>query len=148
MSKHDWTPWLAAVTIRPDQSPQRDSIGDVSRMHRPRQSQFAWQPSVDMFESSTSVVLRVDLPGVSAGCMALDVDNSTLLIHGERPGERETEEGVYQMLERAHGHFMRKVSLPDGLDVNRATAVLRDGLLTITIPKAASQGRRRIPVGG
>lgn len=151
MSKHVWTPWLASVALRAENGPS-DTVGKTAGARGSGSSakchHYTWQPTVDLFESHSAVVVRVDLPGVDTAAVALEIHESGLVIHGERPCEQEAEQGVYQMLERAHGPFHRTVPLPDGLELERASAVLRDGLLTITIPKAQPQGRRRIPVSG
>jgi HSP20 family protein len=70
-----------------------------------------------------------------------------LTIRGEKREEKEAKRKGYELVERRYGSFVRSVPLPPGLDLDRAKARVKRGVLTVTIPKAASfAGMRRIPI--
>jgi HSP20 family protein len=66
------------------------------------------------------------------------------VIRGERAGHVPCEQ--YHRVERGHGRFSRTFLLPEPIDVESVAADLKDGLLTVTIPKAAGRGVRRVDV--
>ena len=69
-----------------------------------------------------------------------------------QPGGRSASPGTaipceqYHRVERGHGHFSRAFALPEAVDVDAVTADLKDGILTVTMPKAAGRGTRRVDV--
>src|SRR6476646_4847313 len=86
-----------------------------------------WTPPVDLYETAGEYVLTAELPGLAGE--QIDI-----------PCEQ------FHRVERGHGRFSRAFALPEIIDVEAITADLKDGILTITIPKAADRGARRIDV--
>ncbi len=107
-----------------------------------------WTPPVDLYETPTDFILTADLPGLSREEIDISVDENRVVIRGERHGgpiDLPCEQ--YHRVERGHGRFARSFPLPDAIDVSRVSADLKDGILTIRIPKARGRGTRRISVG-
>ena len=96
-------------------------------------------------ERDRQLVVRADLPGLSPEDVRIEVTDDGLLIEGERRQEMEAEEegGVYRS-ERVYGRFSRFLTLPDGVDADKAQARFDNGVLEISIPMTdqASRGRR------
>jgi HSP20 family protein len=93
-----------------------------------------WSPRVDVVERDGLFVIRADLPGLSKDDVEVEIKGDLLTIQGER--KQKTEEGrdgsYYS--ECAYGSFYRAVPLPEGVDVSKATAEFRDGVLELTMP--------------
>jgi HSP20 family protein len=107
-----------------------------------------WTPPVDLYETPTEFVLSAELPGLSRDQIEIHAEDTRITIRGARaasPG-REIPCEQYHRVERGHGRFSRAFSLPEAIDVDAITADLREGVLTITLPKAANRGSRRINV--
>jgi len=101
-----------------------------------------WLPESNVTENSTQYRLDVDLPGVPKDKVSVATDDGILSISGER--NRPAEKGL--RLESRFGKFQRRFRLPEGVSDQEINASHRDGLLTITIPKARGHGSRMIEV--
>ena len=107
-----------------------------------------WTPPVDLYETSAEFVLTAELPGLARNQIEIHAEDNRIVIRGERgkgPGPDVPCE-QYHRVERGHGRFSRAFALPEAVDVDAVTADLKDGILTVTIPKAASRGTRRVNV--
>jgi HSP20 family protein len=107
--------------------------------------QHAYVPATDIIESEHALRLILDLPGVSDKGLNLEVKDNTLSIHG-RVDERSSPKGRLSYQEYRQGDYRRVFTLADGLDVNKIEAVLKDGILTITLPKSERLKPRRIEI--
>jgi HSP20 family protein len=104
-----------------------------------------WNPPVDLYETSASFVLMAEVPGLSRQHIEIHAEESRVVIRGERVhGPVPCEQ--FHRVERGHGRFQRTFMLPDAIDVDAVTADLKDGLLTVTLPKARGRGARTISV--
>ena len=98
-----------------------------------------WAPgglAVDMYETDESVVVKTAIPGVDADEIAVSVTGDTLTIRAETKEEAEIERENYLRRERRFGSCCRTVTLPGGLEAEKAEADYTDGVLTLTFPKA------------
>ena len=105
-------------------------------------------PPADLEETDDAYLLEVELPGVDKNDLDVEVSGRRLTISGER---RERERvGILRRRTRTVGEFLYEVVLPGEIDEDAIKATLAEGVLTVTVPKAASarQQRRRIAVGG
>jgi HSP20 family protein len=105
-----------------------------------------WTPPVDVLETDDHLVVMVELPGLTQDDVQLQHHEGRLTISGVRR-ERESQCEQFHRIERGHGSFSRTFQLPQPIDAERITADLRDGVLTITCPKANDSVARRIHVG-
>jgi HSP20 family protein len=102
-------------------------------------------PPVDIFEDASGITLIADLPGVAREDLAIGVDGRSLTIEAPvRLGEPSALTSVYAEV-RAN-HFRRSFELSSDLDTTKIDAGLRDGVLTLRIPKAEQAKPRRIDV--
>src|SRR6185295_5463852 len=94
-----------------------------------------WVPPMDLVETDEHFVLRADLPGLSEGDVAIELEDNVLTVSGERTAEHEDKkEGFYRM-ERSFGQFRRSLTLPEGIDAERIAATFDKGVLEVRIPK-------------
>ena len=108
-----------------------------------------WTPPVDLDEPADAYILTAELPGLRREQLDIHAEERRIVIRGARgadPG-RDIPCEQYHRVERGHGRFSRAFSLPESIDVDGITADLKDGILTVAIPKARDRGTRRIDVG-
>jgi HSP20 family protein len=108
-----------------------------------------WTPPVDLYETAGEFVLTAELPGLRRDQIDIQVEDTRVIIRGERTGGPgpQTSCDQFHRVERGHGRFWRAFALPEPIDADRVSAELQDGVLTVTIPKAGDRGRRRVEVG-
>jgi len=108
-----------------------------------------WTPPVDLYETASEFVLTAELPGLPRDQIEIHAEDSRIVIRGARGAtgaSREIPCEQYHRVERGHGRFSRGFSLPEPIDVDGVTADLKDGILTVTIPKLRDRATRRIDV--
>ncbi len=126
--------------------PLRDLLALQERIERLADAGDAgWQPPVDVYEATDRYIVSAELPGLSREAIELHVHDGQLTIRGQRPASQVPCER-YHRVERGHGTFSRRFTLPSPIDGNRVSADLKDGVLTVVIPKAAGAVPRRIDV--
>jgi HSP20 family protein len=103
-----------------------------------------WTPPVDFFETPDALVLTIELPGLTRDQVDIQAEESRVVICGERQSGQSCEQ--YHRVERGHGRFSRAFALPEPIDIEAVTADLKEGLLTLTMPKAGGRGARRVDV--
>jgi HSP20 family protein len=103
-------------------------------------------PKVDVRERDQEVDVVAELPGMDEDDVEVNVADGALIIRGEKESESEEEDEDYLLRERTFGYVERVVPLPENLELDKAEATFKNGLLTIRIPKQAGQqsGRKRI----
>jgi HSP20 family protein len=107
-----------------------------------------WTPPVDLYETSSQFVLTAELPGLSRDQIEIHAEPYRIAIRGARAAGPSADMPCEQFhrVERGHGRFSRAFTLPEAIDVERVSADLKDGILTVSIPKAVERGARRIDV--
>jgi HSP20 family protein len=124
--------------------PIRDLLAIQQRLDRFAPGPAGWNPPVDLLETSDAYVVIAELAGVDREDLTISMhDDGRLTVAGLRR-ERASEE--YHRVERGHGVFSRTFHLPIPVDADRITADLRDGVLTVTCPKAPDAAGRRIHI--
>jgi HSP20 family protein len=122
--------------------PLRDLRAWQERLERAAQRGSAWDPPMDVYETAGRYVVTAEVPGLSREQIDLAVQDNRLLIRGVRPSAAATPAQHYHQVERGHGSFERSFAFVDAVDQDGITADLRNGVLTITLPKMASAPRR------
>jgi HSP20 family protein len=102
-----------------------------------------WMPPVDVRESPDRYVVTAEVSGLAQDDIQIQIQDGKLMLRGERR-PRPTQGERFERVERGHGRFARAFVLPLAVDATAITADLRDGVLTITIPK--QNDRRRVDV--
>lgn len=125
--------------------PIRDLLAIQQRLDRFAPGPSGWTPAVDILETADHYIVAAEVPGMSRGDLDISVHEGRLTISGERR-ERTPQCEQYHRVERGHGSFSRTFHLPVPMDSERVTADLRDGVLTVTCPKAPNGSARRIQV--
>ncbi len=105
-----------------------------------------WSPAVDIPENAERYTLDAELPGMSKEDVQVTLENNVLTIRGQKKANTEQKEGDVHRIERRYGSFERSFTLPATVDVNRIDAQYKDGVLTLTLPKAEEAKPRAIDV--
>ncbi len=92
--------------------------------------------ALDMYETEEALVVTADVPGIKAEDLDISITGDVLTIKGETRMEQEVKRENYHRQERRYGAFSRSVALPTPVNADQAEAKFKDGVLTLTIPKA------------
>jgi HSP20 family protein len=113
-----------------------------------RQDLFSgWSPALDLYQTNDNVVAVLELPGMRKEDIEISLHDGTLTISGERKSSSSNGEQA-ERTERYVGSFRRSMTLPARVDSSKVTATYRDGILTVTLPKAEEAKPKRIEVAG
>lgn len=126
--KNDWESTFAAPLA---------ARGDLTR-----------QPLLDLTDSGEEFVVKAEVPGIPKDRLNIEVTDEAIEISGESTTEKETEEEGFVRRERRYSRFHRVLPLPEKIVPDRTDAELKDGLLTVRLPKAAPPEKKtkKIPV--
>ena len=105
-----------------------------------------WVPAVDIREDDNRFVVQADVPGVPAEAIEVTMHNGTLTIKGERMSKQKHEKDGYKRVERTHGSFYRRFSLPDSAASDNIQAKSNNGVLELFIPKQEKVKAKKITV--
>jgi len=104
-------------------------------------------PPVDVRETDDELIVTAEVPGLDRDDLKLTITPEGLTIRGEKREEREDQRKDAFVTQSRYERFFRSVPLPPGLDVDRAEARVKNGVLTVRFPKVAGRpGTRRIPI--
>jgi HSP20 family protein len=131
------TPPMTQAVARPDTSQMTKAVEET------RQRDHSITPPVDIYETSDSLVVTADLPGIETTGLDIRVDNNVLTLHGQAH-HRMQGDPVYQ--EYALASFFRQFELSERIEQEKITADLKHGVLTLTLPKVAKAKPRAIAV--
>src|SRR3979411_967026 len=113
-----------------------------------RQAQLftGWTPALDLYQNSDNVVAVVELPGMRKEEIEISLQDGTLTIGGERKSKSGGNGEPAARAARVPGKFRRSVTLPTRVDANKVNATYKDGILTVTLPKAEEAKPKQIQV--
>ena len=144
------------LTLRPYQDFERSRVWDrlfndtVSRVldgTESEPSRRSWAPAVDIYETPHELVFDTELPGFERDQIDINIEEGNMSITAERKAQA-SEQSNYQRRERLYGKFYRSFRLPPFADAEKITASLKDGVLTIRVPKQEEARPRQIKVEG
>lgn len=101
-------------------------------------------PSFEVKETKNAYLFKADMPGVKEDDLDVSLSGNRLTISGERQEERRDEGDRYYTYERSYGSFSRSFTLPDGVNADGIEAELKDGVLTLAVPKTPEVQPKRI----
>ena len=106
-----------------------------------------WVPPVDIYETENhDLVVRAELPGLNREDIEVTVENSTLVLKGDKKLDTEVKEENYRRIERTYGTFHRSFTLPNTVDPSRISAEFKNGVLTVKLPFREEAKPRSISV--
>ena len=137
-------------------SPRRDMVSLRDAMNRVWEDFFgraeresrgaAWSPDVDIVETRDNYLVAVEAPGMAKEGIKVTFQDNVLAIKGEKRQE-EVAEGVnFHRCERCWGAFQSTFTIPTPVQVDKVSAVYKDGVLKVTVPKAEEAKSKEVPV--
>jgi HSP20 family protein len=105
-----------------------------------------WTPPVDIYETEGELVLLMDLPDVRSGDVSITVEDSLLVLSGERRPEGAAPRSGHHRQERPMGRFNRSFTLPGTVDRENIRATFRDGVLRIVLPRKPESSPREVRI--
>jgi HSP20 family protein len=105
-----------------------------------------WVPAFEVRENKDGYVFKADLPGIKQEDIEVSLTGNRLTIAGKREHEKETKDDTFYTYERSYGSFSRAFTLPDGIDTEHLKSELKDGVLTIAVPKKPEAQAKKIPI--
>jgi HSP20 family protein len=129
-----WDPFRDQITLRESMNRLfEETFGPI--MEKSEKKGGSWNPSVDIYETHDEMILAAEIPGLDEKDIAIQIEDNTLSIKGERQFAKETKEENYRRIERSYGSFCRSFSLPGHIDQEKIKADHENGVLKITMPK-------------
>jgi len=101
-----------------------------------------WTPPADIYETETSYLIAIDLPGVDRQALEIDIDDNRLTVKGTRV----VDESMRQTTERPGGRFLRTFTVPGSVDQSQIGAEYKDGVLQVRLPKRKEQKSQRVEI--
>jgi HSP20 family protein len=133
-----------AIMMEPAAAPW---LRELNRLFTSESAPSPFLPAADVLVGQEDVRVYMDVPGLRAGDLEIELEQDTLTIRGERPYPYDdAEQGVWRRIERSFGRFERALRVPVGLDPDQVHAALADGVLTLTIPRPQPPQPRRVQI--
>ncbi len=129
-------PFLEVARI---QSEINRLFDNLLHLDAPGREAGSWIPNADVLETEHDVVVKVELPGVSAADLEVSVHGGNVILRGDKARAEVPDEARYHLAERAFGRFRRVIPLGVPVNTHRAEAVFADGCLKIRFPKVPNR---------
>ncbi|MGH8004831.1 MAG: Hsp20/alpha crystallin family protein [Limisphaerales bacterium] len=105
-----------------------------------------WAPVVDVTETKDEVVVRAEVPGMVKEDLTVTLQDNVLTLRGEKKQEKEEKDASFHRMERGYGSFVRSFTLPTLVQADKVKAAYKDGVLTVTLPKAEEVKPKEISI--
>lgn len=142
--------WAGFGLSAPNSSRIRDRLPLSSGISGPSASTFLgnFRANLDVSGDDKQYQIKLDVPGLTESELSIDIKENILTIKGTKEVEQESKDKQYYRVERSYGTFQRTLSIPGDGDVSDINAVLKDGVLILTIPRleVAQKDVKRIPI--
>lgn len=98
-----------------------------------------FRPNLNVSSNDECYEITLEVPGLSESDMSVEVRGDVLTIQGQKQEQKEDKDSYFYRVERSYGTFQRTLALPDDADPDRIQAAMKDGVLSLTIPRSAVQ---------
>ena len=105
-----------------------------------------WFPEFDLSETKDALVVKAEVPGISAKDIDISLVDNTLTIKGEKKQDLDEKNENYHYIGRSYGAFARTIMLPREVQGDKVTASYKDGILKIVLPKSAEAKKKEIQI--
>ena len=136
----DWDPFRAMRELM-----RWEPFGELTHSFRALDA-AAFSPDFDVKETKEGFVFRADVPGIKDADLDVRLTQNRLSISGKRESEKEEKGDTFYTSERSYGSFTRAFTLPQGVDADKIKAELKEGVLTLMVPKKPEAQPKKIDV--
>ncbi len=136
-----WQPFSEMESLRTQMDRMFDELAGLNR-----QSSTDWTPAIEIQDREDNLVLRVEIPGVEAKDLDIQVAREAVAISGEHRYENKAQEQGFFRTELRYGSFQRTIPLPVAVENNQVQAEFKDGILKLTLPKAQEARHKVVKV--
>jgi HSP20 family protein len=143
----EFAPWPAfdrLVNLRDELSNLFD-LPMMGNLARQAQLFSGWNPPLDLYQTADNIIAAVEIPGMRKEDIDISLHNDMLTISGERASTSGDGERT-ERTERFSGKFRRSISLPTRVEPGNVSATYKDGILTVTLPKAEEAKPKKVDV--
>lgn len=138
-----WQPFQEIDTLQREMNRLFD---DIVAPNMRRENGFAFVPAAEIQETDDAVQLKLEVPGMEAKDLNVEVTPEAVTINGERKSETKTEEKGMTRTEFRYGKFHRVIPLPVEVDNQKVQAEYKDGILMLNLPKMENDRRKAVKV--
>jgi HSP20 family protein len=110
------------------------------------EERMALTPAFEVKETKDGYYFKADVPGVKESDLEVSLTGTRLTISGKRDAEKEDKGDAFYTYERSYGSFTRIFTLPEGIDTTAMHATLKEGVLSIVVPKKPESQPKKIPI--
>jgi HSP20 family protein len=104
------------------------------------------EPAIEIFEEKDEVVVKAEVPGLKKDDLDINISDHYLTIKGEKKQEEEVKKKGYYYSERSYGSFLRTIDLPKEVQIDKARAHFKDGVLELRLPKTEEAKRKDVKI--
>jgi HSP20 family protein len=104
------------------------------------------EPAIEVYEEKDDVVVKAEIPGMKKENLEINISGTLLTIKGEKKQEEEVKKKGYYYSERSYGSFMRTIDLPKEVQIDKAYANFKDGVLEVRLPKTEEAKRKEVKI--
>ncbi|MEG3436042.1 Hsp20/alpha crystallin family protein [Pannus brasiliensis CCIBt3594] len=140
-----WEPFREIDTLQKEMNRLFDTLAPTS-IGNGEKTGLSFIPAAELTETPEAVNLKLEIPGMEANDLNIEVTADSITVNGERKSETKTEEGGMTRTEFRYGKFHRQIPLPVRIDNSKASADYKDGILHITLPKAEEEKNKVVKV--
>ena len=123
-----------------------DPFAELTALPALRFATAAFAPAFEVKETNDSYVCKADVPGIKEQDLGISLTGDQLSIKGKRESEKGEKEDTYYTYERSYGNFVRNFTVPQGVDVDHVVADLKDGVLTVVLPKRPEVMAKKVSI--
>ncbi len=122
------------------------SLAATKSVSKTKQKEEEGQLTVDVYQTDDEIVIKSTIAGVTANDLDISITNDMVTIKGSRGSEEKIRQSDYYYQELYWGAFSRSIILPEEIDADNAKASMKNGVLTIKLPKLAKSRTKKIRV--
>lgn len=150
MEWRQWEPQKLLKSLRREVDRVFEDVVSGWSYHRPHhdreQRGEVMEPAIEVAETADTIMVKVQVPGVSKDDLSVEITGEGLTLKGELRVEKEEPEKHYHRQEICYGTFLRTVAFPVAVERDNAVAVLKDGVLQVTIPKSTQTKAKPVKI--
>lgn len=146
MSTARWNPVRELLALQERMNRLIEQTLSRTRLQAGLSEGGTWTPTVDLYESDRTIILKAELPEVGPDAIELRIRANRITIKGERRLKEPASDVQFHRMERAYGPFTRTFSLPVHVDPDNVKAEFKKGVLKVTMNKREDELSKSIPI--